>query len=86
MPVPDQVYAIRMQGFVLPIELVNDNDTPAQPEWGPLYAYGAALEIFSDRGDTENYDRYYPILKRYENVALGRTIQQLTVEQSVPRF
>lgn len=86
MPVPDQVYQIRMQGFVLPDQLVNDSDTPAQPEWGPLYAYGAALEIFADRGDTENYDRYYPILKKFENVALGRTIQQYTPEQSVPRF
>lgn len=86
MPVPDQVYQIRMQGFVLPDQLVNDTDTPAQPEWGPLYAYGGALEIFSDRGDTENYDRYYPILKKFENVALSRTIQQYTPEQGVPRF
>lgn len=86
MPVPDQVYQIRMQGFVLPAQLVNDADIPTQPEWGPLYAYGAALEIFSDRGDTENYDRYYPILKKFENVALSRTIQQYTPAQSVPRF
>lgn len=86
MPVPDQVYAIRMQGFVLPVQLVNDSDTPAQPEWGPLYAYGAALEIFSDRGDLENYNRYYAILKKYENIALSRTIQQYTPMQSVPRF
>lgn len=86
MPVPDQVYQIRMQGFVLPDQLSSDSDTPAQPEWGPLYAYGAALEIFADRGDTENYDRYYPILKKFENVALGRTIQQYTPAQGVPRF
>lgn len=86
MPVPDQVYAIRMQGFVLPALLAADTDTPAQPEWGPLFAYGAALQIFADRGDTENYDRYYPILKRYENIALSRTIQQYTPAQGVPRF
>lgn len=86
MPVPDQVYQIQMQGFILPLVLVNDSDTPAQPEWGPLIAYGAALEIFNDRGDTDNYDRYYPVFKRFENVALSRTIQQYTAEQSVPRF
>jgi len=86
MPVPDQVYAIRMQGFIFPIALVNDSDLPQQPEWGPLIAYGASLEIFSDRGDTENYDRYYPMLKRQENVALSRTVQQYSSEQSVPRF
>lgn len=86
MPVPDQVYQIRMQGFVFPDELTDDSDTPSQAEWGPLIAYGASLEIFSDRGDTENYDRYYPMFKRYENVALGRTVQQYSAEQSVPRF
>lgn len=85
-PVPDQTYQIQMQGFVKPTTLSSDTDTPLQEEWGPLIAYGAALEIFSDRGDVENYDRYYPIFKRFENVALGRTIEQLNSQQSVPRF
>lgn len=85
-PVPDQVYQIRMQGYIKPTGLVLDTDTPLQEEWGLLLAYGAALEIFSDRGDLENYERYYQLLKRYENVALGRTIQELTDQQSVPRF
>ena len=86
MPVPDQVYQIRMQGFIFPNTLTSDSDTPAQPEWGPLIAYGAALELFNDRGDVDNYNQYFPVFKRYENVALGRTIQQYTAEQSVPRF
>lgn len=85
-PVPDQAYAIRMQGYITPQLLVNPSDSPLQNEWGPLIAYGAALEIFADSGDNENIDRYFPIFKRYENVALGRTIQQYTAEQSVPRF
>jgi hypothetical protein len=85
-PVPDQVYQIHLQGYIKPTLLVNNADTPLQEEWGPLIAYGASLEIFSDRGDMENYERYYPQFKRYENVALGRTIQQLSSEQSVPRF
>lgn len=86
MPVPDQVYQIQMQGFINPTPLVASTDLPAQPEWGPLIAYGGALEIFLDRGDNANFDRYYPMLKRYENIALSRTIQQYTDQQSVPRF
>ena len=58
----------------------------SQPEWGPVIVYGAALERFNYTGDNESYDRYYPVFKRFENVALGRTIQQLTEQQSVPRF
>lgn len=85
-PVPDQAYQILMQGFIKPTLLSNDSDTPLQEEWGALIAYGASIEIFSDRGDEESYQSYFPIFKRYENVALGRTIQQYTAEQSVPRF
>lgn len=85
-PVPDQVYQILMQGFVIPTTLSLDSDTPTQAEWGPLIAYGAALDIFSDRGDQENYDRYYPVMKRFENIALSRSIQQYTPMQSVERF
>jgi hypothetical protein len=85
-PVPDQAYQILMQGYIQPITLVNDDDTPLQPEWGPLIVFGAALDWFLYNGDVENYDRYYPQFKRFENVALGRTIQQLTEQQSVPRF
>jgi hypothetical protein len=85
-PVPDQAYAILMQGFIQPVALVNNGDIPTQPEWGPLIAYGASLDLFESIGDTENYDRYYPVFKRFENVALGRAIQQYTQEQGVPRF
>jgi hypothetical protein len=86
MPVPDQAYQIQMQGYIKPTSLSDDADTPLQEEWGPLIAYGASLEIFNDRGDEESYNSYFSVFKRYENVALGRTIQQLTAEQSVPRF
>jgi len=86
MPVPDQVYSIRMQGYLKPIALNNASDTPTLQEWGQLIAYGGALDRFSDTGDLENYNRYYPILKRFENVALARTIQQYQAEQSVERF
>lgn len=85
-PVPDQAYRIQMQGYVKPSVLSSDTDTPLQQEWGPLIAYGAAIEIFSDRGDEASYESYFPIFKRYENIALGRTVQQLTEQQSVPRF
>ena len=84
-PVPDQVYAIQMQGYIQPT-LASLTSQPLQAEWGAYLAYAMALEIFSDRGDMENYERYFPVFKRYENVALGRTIQQLTSEHSVPRF
>lgn len=86
MPIPDQVYQIRMQGYIQPSFFVLLSDQPTLQEWGPLIVYGAALDRFSRIGDIDAYNRYYPILKRYENVALARTVQQFQAEQSVERF
>ena len=86
-PIPDQVYAITMQGYIDQIQLDETaGDSPLQTEWGILIAYGASAEIFADRGDIQAYQNIYPIMKRYENVALGRTVQQYEASQSVPRF
>lgn len=94
-PVPDQVYTIQMQGYVQPTQFtdVSDDVEPnalqtqtVQPELGHLIALGACCDIFEDRGDTEKYEETYDKLKRYENVALARTVQQFQAEQSIPRF
>ncbi len=85
-PVPDQLYAITLQGYIVQTQLSTTGSTPLQTEWGQLIAYGAALEIYSDRGDLVAYNQTFPIFKRYENVALGRFVQQLDNVQSVPRF
>lgn len=85
-PIPDQVYAITLQGFITQVGLTGAADLPLQTEWGQLIAYGAALEIFSDLGDTVGYNNLYPVFKRFENVALGRYVEQFSAVQSVPRF
>lgn len=85
-PVPDQVYQMHLQGFIQPASLSSDSSTPLQEEWGIYIAYGASLDIFSDRGDIGNYNENYPIFKRYESVAISRTVTQLSSQQSVPRF
>jgi hypothetical protein len=85
-PIPDQVYQITMQGYINQIQLISGADAPLQSEWGQLMGYGAAIQIFSRRGDLGQVNTYYPLLKRYENIALARYVQQLESAQSVPRF
>lgn len=84
-PIPDQVYQITMQGYISQVGLTA-GATPLQSEWGYLIAYGASLDILADRGDLVAYNNNVPLLKRYENVALGRTVQQFESQQSIPRF
>lgn len=85
-PIPDQVYTITLQGYINQVQFLLGADEPLQSEWGILIAYGASVEIFADRGDNSAYGETYQIMKRYENVALGRTVQQYEASQSVPRF
>lgn len=85
-PIPDQVYQISMQGFVTTTQLSTVGSLPVFTEWGELIALGASLDILLDRGDLVAYNNMYPVFKRYENVALGRYVQQFESVQSVPRF
>lgn len=88
-PVPDQVYQITLQGFISQSQILttsSPNNSPLFQEWGELLALGASLDIILDRGDMVAYNNLYQIFKRYENVALGRYVQQLENQQSIPRF
>jgi hypothetical protein len=89
-PIPDQVYQIRMQGYILPNTLVNTVDdvnySPTFNEWGQVIAYGAAMDIFADRGDSDGQAQCYANLKRFENVALARYIQQFESQRPAPKF
>lgn len=85
-PIPDQVYKIRLQGFINPTELSNDQQIPSLQEWGQLIAYGAALDIFADRGDSGSRDEIYDLYQRFERIALGRYTQQLDSVKPIPRF
>jgi hypothetical protein len=85
-PIPDEVYKISLQGYITPVQFTNGADAPLLTEWGQLIAYGAALEIFADRGDVVGYNALYPLFKRYENVALGRYVEQLQSQRGLPRF
>ncbi len=85
-PIPDQVYKIRLQGFINPTELLSGTDIPSLQEWGQLIAYGAALQIFADRGDSNSRAENFDLYQEFERVALGRYVQQLDASRAIPRF
>lgn len=85
-PIPDQMYAIKLEGFINPTQITDEAGTPTFTEWGQCLAYGAAFDIFMDRGDQVAAENIWNILKRFETVALGRTLQQYLNERSRPRF
>ena len=84
-PIPDQAYTVSFEAYQYPIAFdVNGNFTTQNPqviEWWQMIAIGAAMKIFEDSGDFEMMSKYIPILKRYEGLALRRTIVQQTSER-----
>lgn len=86
-PVPDQVYQIRLQGYINPNQLtISPVTSPTLIEWGQVIAYGASMDIYADRGDSDGQATAYANLKRFENVALGRYVQQMQSQRPSPRF
>lgn len=85
-PVPDGLYNIAMQGYIKPSSLSNDSDVPFSDSLAPLVIYGTSLEIFSENGDMDHYNMYYPIYLKYLDVALDKTTQNLSKTRSVPSW
>ncbi len=85
-PVPDQVYLVKMQGIQIPPELINLTDVPFRPDLGPLIAYGASLEIFSDFNQMDQYDQTLTQFNRYKDVSMQDTYEEYIYQRSVPQF
>jgi hypothetical protein len=77
-PVPDIAYEVRFIGLQQPTTLLNTTDTPSFTEWWQLIAYGAALKIFIDQSDMEQYSQLYPIFQEQINLAMRRALKQLS--------
>lgn len=83
--VPDDTYKIEMQGYLKP-SAMSGTSTALEEELGPYIAYGAALNIFSEYGQLEQYGQYQPIFNKFEAVAITKTLQQTQNQRIFPRW
>lgn len=84
-PVPDQAYTVSFEAYRYPTAFLNDPSGTSHPqldEWWELLAYGAALKVFEDTGDFENYSKYRPLMEEHLMLAQRRTIVQQTSERT----
>lgn len=81
-PVPDQPYAITMNAFVRPTELLSQNQEPQLQEWWQYIAYGAAKKVFEDKMDLESVQLIMPEFKMQEMLIQRRTIVQQTSQRT----
>ena len=87
-PVPDTVYEVRVQAFRYLTQALADGEDPAVPQvnpeiasWWKLIAYGAALEYFAARRDTQSILEYRPIYQELEDQALYRQARQINTQR-----
>lgn len=85
-PPPDQSYIIKMKAYSVVDALEDATDTPLLNEWGPCIAYGTALGIFSDNGETDAYAEVTQLHKEQISLILTRTVQDLLNERAYPNF
>lgn len=81
-PVPDGVYAINLEVYARPDELLNAGDMPELSQHWEYIAYGAAKKIFEDRRDMEGRESIMPILKELEDQVRAKSTMQLSNQRS----
>ena len=81
-PVPDQSYAVQMEVYARPSELLQNTDIPLLAEWWQYISYLASKKIFEDRMDLESVQQIMPELKKQELLCLRRTIVEQTSQRA----
>lgn len=82
---PDQAYDVKVSAYQ--VEPVISEGTNIEGDYFWRYvAYGASLDIFSDYGELDQYEKYYPAFRRYRSLVVARTNQQLQVQRTLPTF
>lgn len=80
-PVPDKAYKIETEVFAVPTQLLSDGQAPELRQWWQLIALGAALKIFEDTQNMDDYQKVLPLYQMQETLANRRTIQQQTSQR-----
>ena len=80
-PVPDQAYAVNMEVYARPTELLAANQSPQLEEWWQYIALLSSKKIFEDRMDMESVQMILPELKKQECLINRRTIVQQTSQR-----
>jgi hypothetical protein len=81
-PIPDKVYSIEFDAYVLPTTLAADNNSPDLNTWWELLATGGARKILQDRLDVDGLQRIEPLFQERMNLGIRRTLKQQAKERA----
>lgn len=81
-PVPDQGYAVNMEVYVRPTELLSSSQSPDLEQWWQWIAYGAAKKVFEDRMDIDSVSMIMPEYTKQEILVLRKTLVQYSNDRA----
>lgn len=85
-PPPNAVYQFKAGVLVRPDALTLVSDKPPNQLWGPVIAYGSAIEIKQDNGEFEETDSLASIYNYYLTLVTRQNLVNLGTQRSMPRF
>ena len=89
-PLPDDNdgsnYVFEMPKVDVPTSLSADGDQPAEELWGPALAYGAAIDIHLDKGETEQAADKGSILESYITLIFRKDVASEIGRSAEPSF
>lgn len=86
-PLPDDSYTLKFDGKKRPSALTTDALSPLSVKWGPAIAYGAAIEILTESGETEDATRLAELYRFHLESINRRNLNQFPVgARSSSRF
>lgn len=85
-PVPNRSYRIETEVFQVPTALLASSQSPELRQWWQMIALGAALKIFEDTQNMDDYRDVLPLYKQQEVLANRRTIKQQTSQRVATPF
>ncbi len=83
---PDQQYHIKIQAYQVSYELTSTSSTISADYLWRYIAYGAAYDLLSDYGETEEKQKVWDSFVRYKALVQARTYSQNMNQRSLPRF
>ena len=81
-PVPDQSYAVNVEVYIRPTELLASDQSPDIEQWWQYIAYGSAKKILEDRMDLDSVQLIMPEFQKQETLVLRKTLVQYAKERT----
>ncbi len=85
-PLPDAAYTFEAPKIDKPDSLSGDSSQPIDELYGPALAYGAAIDIHLDKGETEQASEKVPILESYISLIFRKDVIAEIGRSAVPNF